>query len=211
MKTRDVCQSVIACWVERRGRPGVFVTLCALSLLAGCIKRPTIPEERYQMALKLVDEGTQHLRSRKFEEAKAEFSIASELAPVAAAVDGKGCVALLQGNYAEAEKLFTQAYDLDDTYDQALANLALLNDLMGDTEKALRLYNRYITLYPDSAIVRNNRAVLEYDRGERKILILEELKKAARLSDLGVIKGNVASISEELDTTGTSSEYPSKL
>lgn len=196
MSTDDVRHHVYPYGSQKEVNPLMLLTLCVVTLLGGCSWRPSIPPERYEMAGKLIDEGTQYLRERKFKEANTAFSIASELAPVAAAVDGKGCAALLQGQYTEAERFFTQAYDMDNTYDQALANLALLHDLMGKKDQALGLYNKYISLFPDSAIARNNRAVLEYDRGERKILILEELNKAARLADLGVIRENVATLSE---------------
>lgn len=191
--------------MARRVLRGCGEALLALVVVAssGCYFGKPIPDERFQRALKLVDEGTAHLREQKLADAKAKFSLASDLAPLAAAVDGLGCVALLEGDFSRAEELFVRAYEMDGTYDESIANLALLMDITGRHERALELYDQYLAMAPDSASTRNNRAALEYDRGERKILILEELRKASATSQNGVIGENVATLSKLEEGEGT--------
>jgi len=165
--------------------------------LVGCFRREVIPEDRYQRALSLVDEGTALLRQRKLDEACVVFSMAAELAPLAAAVDGQGCVALLAGDLEQAEQLFEKAYEMDETYDDALGNLAVLRDIQGNSAEALKLYAQFLKTHPDSGIVRNNKAALEYDLGARKMLVVQELQKAERLSEHGVIRDNLQRLSSE--------------
>jgi tetratricopeptide (TPR) repeat protein len=172
--------------------------------LVGCFQRTSIPEERYQRALSLVDEGTTLLRQRKPTEAGVLFAMAAELAPLAAAVDGQGCAALMEGDLTRAEELFEKAYDMDETYDEALGNLALLKDIQGASQEALKLYARFLEAHPDSGVARNNKAALEYDLGARRILVAQELEKATRLSEHGVIKDNL----ERLSTTEFAVEAP---
>jgi Flp pilus assembly protein TadD len=160
--------------------------------LGGCLLAPQVPEERIAQALKLVDQGAVHLRMGKLQEASTAFSLAAELAPLAAAVDGQGCVALLQGDFSRAENLFTKAYQMDNSYDEVLANLALLKDILGQKEKAKDLYNQSVKLMPASVPPRNNKAVLEYEQGQRKIEVLEELEKAGLIAEHGVVSENVA-------------------
>lgn len=176
-----------------------FTLLVAVThvALVGCFQRDLVPEERYQRALSLVDEGTSLLREKKLSEAGVVFSMAAELAPLAAAVDGQGCVALLQGDLERAEALFERAYGMDQTYDEALGNLAVLKDIQGDSREALRLYTRFLEAHPESGVVRNNKAALEYDLGERRMRVAQELQKAERLSEHGIIRDNRAKLSTE--------------
>ena len=166
------------------------ILLCAVQML-GCIRPSTIPEERFQRAYELVDVGTGFLRERDLREAQKAFELASELAPVAAAVDGLGCVALLEGRYLEAEALLTEAYEMDRSYDEALANKGLLREVQGDREGARRIYMEYLGKNPSSAAVRNNLAALEYDSGMRKMKTKQALEKAITLSDQTVIRDNL--------------------
>jgi Flp pilus assembly protein TadD len=150
-----------------------------------------VREDRYQQAVGLVDQGVKKLHEGKVDEASMAFSLAAELAPLAAAVDGQGCVALLKGDFARAEELFNRAYQMDNSYDDALGNLALLMDLTGRPEKAKALYNQAIDKIPDHVGFRNNKAALEYDRGERKMVVIQELEKAALIGDSPVVKANL--------------------
>lgn len=172
-----------------RGLFTVLIVVAQVSLV-GCFTRELVPEQRYQRALALVDEGTTLLRKKKLTEAAVLFSMAAELAPLAAAVDGQGCVALLEGDLVRAEELFEKAYEMDETYDEALGNLAVLRDIQGNSHEALRLYTRFLEAHPDSGIARNNKAALEYDLGARRMLVVQELQKAGRLSEHGIIKDN---------------------
>jgi tetratricopeptide (TPR) repeat protein len=171
----------------------LFVALVTCSqALAGCFMYQTVPEERLKQALQLVDQGTIHLRQGKVRDAQVAFSMAEELAPIAAAVDGQGCVALLSGEFDRAERLFKRAYDMDSTYDHALANLALLKDISGQHDEAKRLYDEAIEALPESVAARNNRAALEYDRGARKMEVVEELQKAGLIADHPVVRENLS-------------------
>jgi Flp pilus assembly protein TadD len=160
-------------------------------VLSGCSLQPRVSDERYYQALQLVDRGTNKIREGKLQEANTAFSMAEELAPLAAAVDGQGCVALLSGDFDRAERFFKRAYDMDGTYDQALANLALLNDIQGQRDEAKRLYDKAIESLPESVAARNNRAALEYDRGERKMEVVHELEKAGLIADHHVVRENL--------------------
>ncbi|NDF15993.1 hypothetical protein EB061_11860, partial [bacterium] len=113
----------------------------------------------------MVDVGTRFLRERNFSEARQAFELASELAPMAAAVDGLGCVALLEGRYEVAERYFWEAYEMDRTYEEALVNVGLVKELRGQREEARAIYLEYLSKNPLSAVARNNVAALEYDRG----------------------------------------------
>jgi len=156
--------------------------------------------------MQLVDDGTSLLRQRQFLEAHAAFSAASDLAPIPAALDGQGCVALLEGDFERAEGLFQAALDLDGSYSEALANLALLKDLSGDNEKALEMYNQYLTGAPESGAVRNNKAALEYERGGGTISAAREMAKAGLLSDREVIQSNIRTLRRELSHNHGESE-----
>ena len=171
--------------------PRVSIMVCA-ALLSSCVRPPPIPEDRFQRAEELVDVGTQFLRQREFREARKAFELASELAPVAAAVDGQGCVALLEGRFEDAEEFFTEAYQMDRGYDEALANLALSKELQGEQDDAKAMYMEYLENNPDSAKVRNNLAALEYDQYQGTIKAVEALEKAIALSDQAVIRDNLA-------------------
>lgn len=160
--------------------------------LCGCFLSPQVSDDRYKQAEKLVEQGSEHLRLGRLEEASAAFSVAVELAPLAAAVDGQGCVALLKGDFRQAERLFTAAYEMDASYDEALANLALLMDLSGRKERAKELYDQSVRVMPGHVGVRNNRAVLEYEQGQRKMLVVKELEKAGLLAEHGVVAENLA-------------------
>lgn len=157
----------------------------------GCIRASPITEERFRKASEMVDVGTGFLREQDLAEARKAFELASELAPVAAAVDGLGCVALLEGRYEEAETSFTKAYEMDRTYDDALANLGLLKEVQGKKEEARGIYMEYLEKNPASAEVRNNLAALEYDSGKRRMKTVEALEKAITLSNQAVIKDNL--------------------
>ncbi len=165
--------------------------LMMIVLLSGCMFKGSVPQERYDRAMQLVDEGTIQLRQGKLDQALVAFTMAYEIAPVAAAVDGQGCVALLQGRYNEAEGLFDKAYGMDRGYDNALGNLALLMEITGRSAVAEKYYNQVVTAFPEHPGFRNNRAVLEYDRGERKMLVVQELKKAGLVAEHGVVKANL--------------------
>jgi Flp pilus assembly protein TadD len=161
-------------------------------LFTGCALSSSVPEGKYRQALELVDQGTANIRQGKLKEANLAFSIAEELAPIAAAVDGQGCVALLLGQFEQAEAMFRRAYNMDQTYEHALANLALLQDIRGSDAEAKRLYDRAIKNLPELVTARNNRAALEYDRSGRKIEAVQELEKADLIAKHPIVTENLA-------------------
>jgi Flp pilus assembly protein TadD len=160
---------------------------------------------RYQEAQRLVDLGTSQIREGKFEQAGVSFSTAYELAGLASAVDGQGCVALIQGEFEEAERFFRRAYEMDRTYNQALANLALLQDIIGNRELAKKLYGEALDVLPDSASLRNNRAALEYDLGHPKMEVIHELEKAKLIAEHPVVRGNLIGLGA-IDQKGISAQ-----
>jgi tetratricopeptide (TPR) repeat protein len=168
----------------------ISITIGVLQL-GGCVRASPIPEERFQQASELIDAGTGFLREQDLAAARTAFELAHELAPMAAAVDGLGCVALLEGRYPEAETLFTRAYQMDRDYDDALVNLGLVKEVQGEREEARDIYMKYLHKNPASAGVRNNLAALEYDGGRRTMLVVEALKKAVTLSNQAVIRENL--------------------
>ena len=160
----------------------------------GCMLPRGVPDERYRQALRLVDEGTHLLRARRLVEADATFSIAADLAPLAAAVDGRGCIALLSGDYSGAERFFVEAYQMDRSYDEALGNLALLYDLTGDLARAREIYEMLFETVPDNPATRNNYAAVLYALGSNEGEVEHELRKAAALSGNGVIVDNITRV-----------------
>ncbi len=172
----------------------MFTLLLSLS---GCVFGGKLPQEQHDRAMQLVDQGVTQLRQGRLNEALAAFTMAYEIAPVAAAVDGQGCVAVLEGRYSDAEMLFNRAYEMDGKYDNALGNLALLMELTGRQDKAKELYNQVVALFPEHPGFRNNRAVLEYNQGERKMLVVQELEKADLVAEHRVVKANLERLKGE--------------
>lgn len=176
--------------------PFFTIHLC-VSLLSGCVQRALLPEERFLRAERFIDAGTRFLRQRDLQGARRYFELAAELAPVAAAVDGQGCVALYEGRFEDAERLFKEAYMMDGRYDEALVHLGFTRELQGYSEDAQGMYLEYLVNYPDSAGVRNNLAALEYDQGTGTMRAVEALEKAITLSDQAVIRENLAILSKK--------------
>jgi Flp pilus assembly protein TadD len=173
--------------------PVLSISICAV-VLAGCFSGEALPESRYLRAQEFVDQGIKDLRARRLQEARRSFEVAAELAPLAAATDGLGCVELLEGRPESAEPLFEAAYQMDASYNEVLLNWGLALELRGDFERARGMYLKYLSLYPDSPGARNNLAALEYDRGGGKIAVLNALTKAAMLSPHGVLSQNIAAM-----------------
>ena len=166
------------------------ISISAIAI-SGCLMSGDISEQRYSRADSFVNQGAEELRQMRFEEAKRFFELAADLAPLAAAKDGLGCVELLRGNVNRAIGLFEAAYQMDKTYDEALLNLALAYEVRGDSEKARDIYLEYLNKYPESAPARNNLAALEYDRGGGRIEVLHALTKAAMLAPNRVLSQNL--------------------
>lgn len=172
----------------------VLSILVCITQCPGCFASAPVLEEQFQKAESLVDVGTRFLREGGLVDARKAFELASELAPVAAAVDGLGCVALLEGRYDSAERYFREAYEMDRSYDEALVNLGLLKELQGKPLEAQAIYLAYLEKNPTSGSARNNLAALEYDRGRGTMDTVEALEKAIVLLNHGVVRDNLVSL-----------------
>ncbi|RMG40802.1 MAG: tetratricopeptide repeat protein [Candidatus Dadabacteria bacterium] len=143
-----------------------------------------------QKAQALVDKGTLALRAGELEKAAAAYSVATEVAPIAAAYDGLGCVAFMDGRYRQAESFYKKALELDENYYDVLGNLALLYHQQGKDKLARRYYLEALKKQPDNYRVRNNYAVFLYEKiGPYNAEI--ELKKALSLVEHPVIVNNI--------------------
>lgn len=171
----------------------ILVLLLSVPLL-GCSIGGKVPEENYQRALALVDLGTEKLRELDWDSAQAAFVLAEELAPLAAAIDGQGCVAMMLGNFDTAERFFREAYAADKGYDEALANLALLYDIRGERERARELFESFLEQNPDSARARSDYAAVIDDLGLDKAAVLQELLKARALQSNGIVEENITKV-----------------
>ena len=151
--------------------------------------------------LKLVDQGTLQLRKGAFDQAQASFEMAWEIANLAAALDGLGCVAFLREDYPGAEQYFVQAYQQDPDYSNSLGNLALLYERHGLSDEAQQLYERAIAEDPKNVRSRNNFAGFLVSEGGanrsaqgRKAGIIRakhELHRAAALANNPIINENI--------------------
>lgn len=137
-------------------RESLLALFLTLNLcLVGCSGRGVLIEE-HQRAVTLVDQGTLQLRQGELEGAQASFEMAIQLGGLAQALDGLGCVALLRGEFKLAEEYFLAAYERDSTYDNPLANLALLYDLTGRRPEAEKLYLKALGQDPMNIPTRGN-------------------------------------------------------
>lgn len=168
-----------------------LLAITVVGVLSGCAFGRPVSHEQFQRANQLVDEGVMHLREMRLVDADAAFEQAFDIAPVAAALDGIGCVALMSGDFERAERMFVAAYELDVEYDQSMANLALLRDLQGRKEEASKLYHEYLLRYPEAARVRNNAALLDFESNERPEAVINELRKAATIEESAIVRENL--------------------
>lgn len=142
-------------------------------LISGCVAIEPTPDsmqkqvEQGNMLNAMIDKGVQFLRVGDLNQAQAAFSVAQEIKPSAVALDGLGCVAMMRGEYSDAEQLFVSAYKLDSQYSRAIGNLALLYDLSAEYELARRFYEAALKLEPDNYQIRTNYAVLIEEAGRR--------------------------------------------
>lgn len=179
------------------------IVLSVLALiLSGCINtnRPSLSDN--QEALALIDNGVVLLRSGELERARAAFDMAYQISGAAAALDGLGCVAFLSEDFKSAENLFWRAYEIDQTYNNSLGNLAMLYQIKGEHQKAEELYLRSISEDPKNFRSRNNfAAFLISNKRDGSNLTKEqafkELLKAEALAQHPLIKDNIRKISSE--------------
>ena len=168
-----------------------FPLFCCIMLL-GCVsgKQPSLDDMRESR--RLVNQGTLFLRQGLLDQARASFSMARELDGSAAAIDGLGCVAMLEQRFEIAQRYFIRAYELDNNYADALGNLALLYELYGYLNEAETLYRRALAIDPKNFRTRNNYAAFLHDhRGGKDIRVEDEFNKAFSLTPHPLIKANL--------------------
>lgn len=176
-----------------------FTCLILLSgTLWGCALPQSPDISAQNQALQLVDQGTYYVRAGELDRAEAAFKVAYEAGKLAAAVDGLGCVAFLRGNAQSAERYFIQAYQMDESYNDSLANLALLYESRGLYSKAEAMYRLAIKQDPRNFRARNNFAGLLFDNNKGGSVAArvarEELLKAEALAEHPLIKDNLNKI-----------------
>lgn len=170
-------------------------------IVVGC--SATIPAEpiHQQKAQEYVDKGTLHLRRGEFDDARAAYLMSLEISPSAAAIDGVGCVAMLQGDLKEAEKRFRQAMEFDPGYGTAAGNLALLQESQGDEKMAVEMYRIALARDPENFRARNNYGGFLRERGNdaEKEYGMLLLRQAAAVSAHPLITTNMGRLSEEVE------------
>ena len=180
---------------------GYMLLLVLCPMLGACFLQDGTAAWRYEQAERLVDDGVMALRAGRLGDAQAAFELAREHAPLAAALDGQGCVAFLRGDLAGAEALFREAYESDADYDEALGNLALVLDVAGRDEEAAALYETLLEQHPEAARQRNNWAALAFDLGRQPSDVETELTKAAFGLEGGLAQDNLRRIRNEKRST----------
>jgi tetratricopeptide (TPR) repeat protein len=182
------------------------VYLSVVIEISGCASTRRVSERSYQHAVRLVEDGTTQLRSGNLEQADALFGLAYEIAPLAAALDGQGCVAFRRGDLERAEALFIDAYRMDAGYDEGAAHLALLLEVRGERDRALEIYDWYLRRHPDDWWARNNRAAAWHDVGVDGRAVEAELRRAAALSQQRVVEDNLQRLSRGAQSAGEDSD-----
>ena len=147
-------------------------------------------------AKELIDQGSALLELGDLEAARSSFEVAYDIYPLAASLDGIGCVALISGKPQIAEKLFLRALDLDPNYTNAFGNLALVYEFQGHLVKAYQTYRIALKKNPKNFRIRNNFAIFiaEYklEPKDSKGVVFNELKKAEALSQHPYILHNLS-------------------
>ncbi len=171
-----------------------------LGLLSACtmVQERSVSVNDERRAFDLVDAGTIELRQGNLDAARANFELARELAGLPAAEDGLGCVSFAQGDYATAEKQFWLAYTMDEGYDHALANLALLYESQGKLATVESLFARALELDPENFRARNNFAAFlaDYKKELPSGVARGELLKARAAYPHPVVDENLRNIEE---------------
>ncbi len=181
------------------------VCMSGCGLLLAPPSTPSVSEaERIEA---IVQRGVQAMQRGDLTRADAAFALALEIGSSAAALDGHGCVALLQGDFEVAERYFLTALGQDPKYRGALGNLALLYDISGRPVEAAALYESAIRALPTNVALRNNFAALLADNKEQKTFsgrqgaedptglkysrAARELRKAATLAAHPIVMSNL--------------------
>lgn len=177
-------------------RSGIYAIW--LLVMSGCTITGPRDAADVQGAHLIIERGIEHLRHKEYELAEADFVVANEIVRLPAALDGLGCIAYYRGQFAAAEEYYWQAYELDTTYNNSLANLAVLYETQGKRGKATELFKRALAEDPANYRARNNYAAFLSAENKPAEEVLKELLKAQALFNHPVIYDNIVIVNGEL-------------
>lgn len=178
--------------------PAMLAVSAVVFMMCACAVKTRVSDRDRSDAEKLVDRGALFLKVYNYEKATASFALSLEIAPNAAAMDGLGCAAMLQGDFDEAEKYFKRAIELDQAYTNSLGNLALLYEIRGYPRLAKDYYEQVLQASPRDSRVLQNYGALTYDEGggtetSRGLILQSEALRAHPL-----INHNLAAYADEI-------------
>lgn len=173
----------------RRVVLGVIITVTSCA--------PMEPVRPSMTAQSLIDVGTLHLRQGALADAGAAFSMALELSPIPEALDGLGCVHLLNQEWDQAEAFFKRALEVDPSYTRALSNLALLYEVSGDTTQAEAYYREAIAAEGENFKLRNNFAAFLHDKEREHGRTEHLLRQAKAIAPHPIIQKNLEHLEGE--------------
>lgn len=135
-------------------------TIILVLILSGCsVQKPTASSETRFEASKLIDKAVVQMREGDLDAAEATYQVAYDMAQIPAALDGLGSVAFIKGHFQTAEQYFWQAYNSPvEEYPNALGNLALLYEKVGEIEHAQKIYQVAVEQDPANFKIRSNYA-----------------------------------------------------
>lgn len=162
----------------------------------GCVPTKVNDIKYSQEADSALGAGVIFLRLQRLTEADAAFRAALELKVSAEGYDGLGCVALLNGNFEEAEKYFYKAREINPEYARAVAHVAYLEELRGQARNAERLFNQALFEDPTDIYTRNNFAGFLAEEAGTIEGARHELRKAQAIYPHEVIRRNLETLHE---------------
>lgn len=133
--------------------------------MVGC-SIPSTNSNHIHDAEVLTSHAKQYLQIGLIEEAKAAFEYSWELYPNPEALDGLGCIKVIQRDLSGAKRIFENITLRFPNYSSVKRNLGVLSEVEGDSVSAISYYNEALKADPSDAMARNNLAVIEYEFGE---------------------------------------------
>lgn len=112
--------------------------------------RPNVAELWLNLAL------SQYQQEAYEQTAKTLQALQGRFGSIAQASNLAGLVAVKNGEFAQAEAHYEKALELNPAYDNALYNMALLQDVyLQNVAAAVEFYDRYLALRPDDTDTKN--------------------------------------------------------
>jgi tetratricopeptide (TPR) repeat protein len=135
-----------------------------LMLLTACRSIPQVTnalskEVEFIKADQYHEEGVRLLRNGDFKDAEQAFFLSIDTFPTTKAIDGIGCVMILQGRYSEAKMLYQRLVAEHSDYAQGMSNYAYLLENLGDNEGARKLYAQALSIDKENIAAINNSIV----------------------------------------------------